>query len=207
MRKIQFLTLALFFASSLSMAAQPSTATSPAKPSAMPSGSAVAVQSSTAPASVTLNMPAIIADSLPWFAVRETKNGNEPFTKARLQKIAAEKNRVALVYFATWCIPCREGVKRLAASQDELAKNKVQVVLVNVGENDQDMINKWVDKLNASNFITIVDPFKVMTERFGIAGSDGNIALPKTLVVDKTARPVKLIGQEGSDWPSILWTR
>lgn len=158
-------------------------------------------------ASARLPMPSAIADSLPWFAVREVSTANAPFTKTHLTQLAQANKRVALVYFATWCIPCREGVKRLAKAKDLLAQNKVGVVLVNIGENDEKLIEKWVEKLGASDFKIIVDPFKRMTENFGIVGAGEEMALPKTLVVDSQVKPVILIGQEGKDWPQILWAK
>ncbi|MCQ2102860.1 MAG: TlpA family protein disulfide reductase [Fibrobacter sp.] len=157
--------------------------------------------------SAMVPVPKTIADSLPWFAVREVSSTNSPFTKTHLTQLARQNERVALVYFATWCIPCREGVKRLAAAQDQLKKNKVDVVLVNIGENDEKVIGKWVDKLGASNFKVIVDPFRRMTENFGIVGEGEEMSLPKTLVVDQQVKPVYLIGQEGNDWPQILWAK
>lgn len=157
--------------------------------------------------SSVVKIPSVIADSLPWFAVREVGEGNRPFTKTHLTQLAQKKDRVALVYFATWCNPCREGVKRLANAQDQLAANKVGVVLVNIGEPDEKLIKKWVDKLGASNIKIITDPFKRMTENFGITREGEEMALPKTLVVNSQVKPVILLGQEGSDWPQVLWNK
>jgi len=155
--------------------------------------------------SLLLPMPKTIADSLPWFAVREVNKTSYPFTKSHLAKIAQDNDRVALVYFATWCIPCRVGVKKLVAAESLLSEKKVGVVLVNIGEPDENAIRKWVEKLGAGNFKLIVDPFKRMTENFGIVGSGEEMSLPKTLVVDSQVKPVVLVGQEGSDWPQVLW--
>lgn len=157
--------------------------------------------------SVEIALPATIADSLPWFAVREVKDGNAPFTKGHLAKFAAKCDRVALVYFATWCLPCREGVRILAKSKDQLAENKVGVVLVNIGEPDEKMIKSWVDKLGASGFTVVVDPFKRMTENFGMSKEGVTISLPRTLVVDTNVLPTFMLGQEGNDWPQVLWTK
>ncbi|OWV15876.1 hypothetical protein B7992_03640 [Fibrobacter sp. UWH1] len=159
------------------------------------------------PPSVRLKIPSAIADSLPWFAVREVSVANTPFTKMHLTKLAQNNDRVALVYFATWCIPCRVGVKNLAAAEALLTQNKTEVVLVNIGETDEKAIARWVEKLGASRFKVVVDPFKRMTENFGITRSGEEMSLPKTLVVDSKVKPVKLIGKEGGDWPQVLWTK
>lgn len=167
--------------------------------------SAQTKESGTAQPSVQLALPSSIADSLPWFAVREVGLANMPFTKKHLADVAQKHDRVALVYFATWCIPCRVGVKRLVAAESLMAENKTDVILVNIGEPDEKSITKWVEKLGAGRFKVVVDPFKRMTENFGITRSGEEMALPKTLVVDSNVKPVMLVGQEGNDWPQILW--
>ena len=89
-----------------------------------------------------MELPATLSDSLPWFAVREISENSLPFTRSHLAKIARKSERTALVYFATWCIPCRVGVRRLAENFEELQKNKVSVVLVNIGEQDENLENQ-----------------------------------------------------------------
>jgi hypothetical protein len=53
----------------------------------------------------------------------------------------------------------------------------------------------------------VLDPYKRLSEGIGLIKEGENIALPMTLVVDNAAKPVFMIGQEGSDWPSVLWTK
>lgn len=157
--------------------------------------------------SAEMPLPSAISDSLPWFAVREIKVPNAPFTRSHLAKAVEKKNRVALVYFATWCIPCRVGVKKLAEHQADLSQNGIQVVLVNLGEKDEKSILSWIEKTGASNFTAIGDPFKRLTEGFGMTSEGSNISLPRTLVLDKNLKPLFMLGQEGSDWPQILWEK
>lgn len=158
-----------------------------------------------APPSLKMDLPQTLSDSLPWFAIREVKENNPPFTRGHLAQMAAKSDRVAMVYFATWCIPCRVGVKKLAENGAELKKHNVQVVLVNIGERDEEMIRKWVDKAGASDFTVVGDPFKRTTEGFGLVNEGQEISLPRTIVVDKNLKPLFMLGQEGSDWPEVLW--
>ena len=154
-----------------------------------------------------MDLPASVSDSLPWFAVREVSNVSMPFTRSHLAKIAEKSERTALVYFATWCIPCRAGIKRLVDNFDELQKNKVSVVLVNIGERDDKLVKSWIEKNNASKFVAIGDPFKRLTEGFGLVKEGEEISLPRTIVLDKKAKPLFMLGEEGSDWPQVLWTK
>lgn len=162
-----------------------------------------------AESTVELNLPAAVSDSLPWFAVREINDVSSPFTRTILERDALKSERTALVFFATWCNPCKDGIRKLAQSKAELENNKVKVILVNIGvrEVDESKIRQWVNDLGAGAFKLVIDPFKVMTEGFGLLDKSGEIALPKTLVVDSKAKPLILFGQEGSDWPKILWKK
>lgn len=154
-----------------------------------------------------VDLPSVISDSLPWFAVREFSERMVPFTRAHLEKLTKKSDRTALVYFATWCIPCRAGVKRLVEQADELKKNNVSVVLVNIGERDEGAIKKWVQKLNASVFTIVTDPFKRLTEGFGLVKENEEISLPRTIVLDSKMKPLFMLSEEGQDWPQVLWTK
>ena len=140
-----------------------------------------------------MSLPATLSDSLPWFAVREISENSLPFTRSHLAKIARKSERTALVYFATWCIPCRVGVRRLAENFEELQKNKVSVVLVNIGEQDENLVMN--------------DPFKRLTEGFGLVKENEKISLPRTIVLDKKMKPLFMLGEEGRDWPQVLWSK
>jgi thiol-disulfide isomerase/thioredoxin len=152
-----------------------------------------------------LPLPKAVSDSVPWFAVREQGGDNAPFTKTHLKQLAQKSDRVALVYFATWCVPCREGIISLVKNKRNLDKHNVKIVLVNVGERDDEAIGKWINSVGASGFKVVLDGFGVMTEGFGLVKESAKMDLPKTLVLDKNMKPLFLFGQEGSDFPSVLW--
>jgi thiol-disulfide isomerase/thioredoxin len=157
--------------------------------------------------SVEMKLPSSIADSLPWFAIREVSDNMLPFTRTHLSKISMKNERTALVYFATWCIPCRAGIKRLVDNYAELQKNNVSVVLVNIGERDEELVKSWVKKTNVSKFTVVSDPFKRLTEGFGLVKEGEEISLPRTIVLDKNTKPLFMLGEEGNDWPQVLWTK
>lgn len=171
-----------------------------------PAAKASAGKAAPAPSEIK-PLPPAVADSLNWFAAREMGGANMPFTRAHLAKVAAGANRVALVYFATWCVPCRAGIKALVNSRQELEQNGIKIILVNAGEREEAKIKKMVEGLGANVFPVVLDPYKRLSEGIGLVKEGENIALPMTLVVDNAAKPVFMIGQEGSDWPSVLWTK
>ena len=151
-----------------------------------------------------LKLPSSLEKELPWFAARGA-DGRTPFTKAHLQKLSVPEGRVALVYFATWCIPCREGLKKIREAEDSLRQGKVQVVLVNVGERETEKVSKFLKRMNMVDFPIIYDNFRRLTEGFGLVKEGEELTLPKTLLLDENLKPIKYIGQEGDDYPSVLW--
>ena len=151
-----------------------------------------------------LPLPEAMKDSLPWFAVRELQNDNTPFTRVHLQRLAQKYDRVALVYFATWCIPCRAGIKQVVAHQAEIEKAGTAIVLVNVGERETSKVKNFLVKLSADKLLSVTDPYGRLTEGFGLVKEGQNISLPRTIIVDKSLKVLQLIGEEGDDYIKLL---
>jgi hypothetical protein len=64
-----------------------------------------------------------------------------------------------------------------------------------------------VKKTNVSKFTVVSDPFKRLTEGFGLVKEGEEISLPRTIVLDKNTKPLFMLGEEGNDWPQVLWTK
>lgn len=151
--------------------------------------------------------PVAIVDSLPWFAVRTIAENPQPFTRAILAEKVQKFDRVVLMYFATWCIPCRAGVKAVVDNAIALKENKTKVVLVNIGEPDDKKTMAWIKKLGADKIPALKDSFGKMTEGFGFIKNGETMALPTTLILDSSLKPLFVVTEEGDDWPSVLWSK
>ncbi|MCL1967810.1 MAG: redoxin domain-containing protein [Fibromonadales bacterium] len=156
-----------------------------------------------------ISLPHELQSELPWFALvakddAETYNG--VLTKDKIKAIAAQKKskRVVLSFFATWCIPCREGLARMNKKAAELEKNGVLVVLVNVGEDDYGKVSKWISEYAKDGWQLGFDRFNNVPENFGLKRS-GEMPLPRTLILDPDLRPLLLIGDEGDDFPNVAY--
>lgn len=154
--------------------------------------------------SARISLPQTIQDSLPWFAVFELQNENTPFTRNHLNELAKKSERVALVYFATWCIPCREGLKQISENADKIAKSKTGIILVNVGEREKDKIEDFLKQFSLDTIKTVVDPYGRLTEGLGLIKGGESIDLPRTIILDNTSKPQLMIGAEGMDYIEIL---
>jgi thiol-disulfide isomerase/thioredoxin len=153
------------------------------------------------------------ASELPWFAF-DAKEGNGVVNNDNLKELAKQKKyrKVVFSFFATWCLPCREGLKRMSDNASELKKNGILVVLVNVAEKGlENYSRKKIDEWAKQNgylkdgWLLVFDKFSSSLEDFGLQKSGNEEApLPRTLVTDENLRPLMLIGNEGEDYVQIL---
>ena len=149
---------------------------------------------------------------LPWFAL-DAKDGegtyNEIINNDKLKEIARQRNskRVVFAFFATWCLPCRDGLRLLSEKNEELKKHGILVVLINVGENDYVKTGKWIEEYAKKDWLLGFDKFSNLPENFGLSKHGAEMPLPATLVLDSDLRPLMLIKREGDDYPQILWSK
>ena len=144
-------------------------------------------------------------EALPHFSVRDS-DGQNLLQKRHLERmIQPQTKRVALVFFATWCMPCAKGATMLRNARAELAKNGVEAIFVNVGENDINAIHKWIGQYGDPAAPLLTDNRSQMAGAFGLLEKNGTIVMPKILVLDAKLKPLFLLGTEGSDFPRVLW--
>lgn len=159
--------------------------------------------------SETLPLPSVLkGDSIPWFAVRTGESGERPFTRSTLLGLVKPgTKRVAFVYFATWCLPCREGMTKLSAQKENLKSHGIQLVLVNIGERDLKKVGEWVRLAGVSDWPIAFDFFGRLTTGFGLVSEGKEVSLPRILLMDSHLKPLRLFCSEGDDWPSVLWEK
>ncbi|MDR3001571.1 MAG: redoxin domain-containing protein [Fibromonadaceae bacterium] len=164
--------------------------------------------------------PPLQKKQIPTFVARD-KNAKELFNLRDLKKsVNPNAERVALAYFATWCIPCMEGMVRLKNNSDLLEKNKVQIVLVNFGETrsclgsgvtsvecqeEVKIVHEWIKKYSNPEWLLIMDINRQLVKPFGLSSSEQDMPLPQTLLLDNKLKPLLLLSTEGNDWPQVLW--
>jgi thiol-disulfide isomerase/thioredoxin len=159
--------------------------------------------------SVRMPLPRQLAmgGAIPSFSAR-MPDGEQLFQKRHLEKMVAQDpkiKRVALVYFATWCAPCAAGAQKLKAARETLRRNGVLVILVNVGETDVPAIRRWIKEYGDPGVPLILDAKTQMLGPWGLTDPSGKVLMPRTLVLNRSLKPLFLLGTEGDDFPEILW--
>ncbi|MDR2581684.1 MAG: peroxiredoxin family protein [Fibromonadaceae bacterium] len=143
--------------------------------------------------------------TMPSFNARD--GSDKHFSRKELEALVGpQTKRIALVFFATWCIPCTEGVILLRDNQAELDKNGIQVVLINASELDIPKIKNWIKTNGNEKWPLVLDKFGNVQRNTGlITATQTEMLFPKTILLDNELKPLLLIGAEGKDWPEILW--
>jgi thiol-disulfide isomerase/thioredoxin len=157
-----------------------------------------------------LPLPKELQGELPWFAI-DAKDGensyNAVINSSKLKELAKQKGskRVIISFFATWCIPCHEGLKLMSEKASELEKRGILVLLVNAGESDYSKVDEWLNRYAKKQWLVGFDKFSNLPESFGLSKETSEMPLPRTLTTTADLQPLMLIGQEGDDFPQILW--
>jgi thiol-disulfide isomerase/thioredoxin len=157
-----------------------------------------------------LPLPKELQSELPWFAMiakDDYATYNGVINRDNLKEFAKQKNskKIIFSFFATWCVPCHEGLKLMSEKAGELEKSGTLVVLVNVGEDDFGKVEEWIKKYTKKEWLLGFDKFGNLPKNFGLSKQGVDISFPRTLLTDANLKPLMLIGQEGDDFPQILW--
>ncbi len=109
-------------------------------------------------------------------------------------------DRVALVFFATWCAPCKQGVMQLTDRAADLKAGGVSVVLVDYQE----------DAARVRGFLGDNPAFPVVLDRFGaseqsyLRTNDEQARLPRTVLIGRDMKVEAIFGSEGGDYVDRL---
>jgi len=149
-------------------------------------------------------------EAIPNFFVLGSDNETE-FTRNGLKAEAKKSGakRVVLSFFATWCVNCQAEFVLLAQNIAKLHENKVQVVLIDVGEKivrDGKKVNEFVRSYADNSFPFYFDQNVNLLKSFGIVERDATtFTLPIIIVMDPELRVLNVFTEAGDDFPQVLW--
>jgi thiol-disulfide isomerase/thioredoxin len=95
-----------------------------------------------------------------------------------LLDLAALKGQVVYVdFWASWCAPCRESFPWMNHMQDELGRDGLVIIAVNVDRDHSDA--EHFLREHPARFRVVFDPDGVLPEQFGVRG------MPTSFLIDR----------------------
>ena len=133
-------------------------------------------------------------------------SGSVPFNSVKyLKKKEKQKVRHFVVSLcASWCAPCKEGLKRLKKHKRLFKKKKIDLLILIADQKEQ--AQQLYDQYGFKGATFIVDPFETYALKFSPGQSKRQLVLPKTFVLDRQGQVRRIIGTEGQDWIKLLST-
>ena len=113
--------------------------------------------------------------------------------------------RVVLVFFATTCVPCREGLLAMQAQAAQLKKDGVVVLMVAVGGSGDE--TRAFIAANKLGFPCVWDKSGQVSRNFGVIPEGGDLAaarVPLTAVADGKGKLLRVITAEGDDYLDLV---
>ena len=102
---------------------------------------------------------------------------------------------IVLNFWATWCAPCRKEMPQLAALQDAMGGDDLQVVTIATGRNPRPAMEAFLDEIGVENLPLHTDARQNLARSFGVLG------LPVTIVLDREGQEIARL-QGDADWTS-----
>lgn len=150
-------------------------------------------QASASTESLSFSGSAIVGEPAPWLSgwTLEDKvfNINKPFEDESV-------DRLVLVFWATWCKPCRKGIAQLTANQPELEEAGIRIVLINLGEKE-DKVREYLED-NPQPYTVVLDPFEKSVDTY--LDIHGTATLPKTVLIRPDGVVEAIFGSEDEDY-------
>jgi|GEM_PF-2930120 len=113
------------------------------------------------------------------------------------------KRRYALTICASWCAPCREGLKRLSDSRARIEEAGVGLVVLVADTNQH--ARALISEFGLTWASVIVDEFNTNAVKLSPNPSNAkSLNLPRTFVFDANGQVEAIIAQEGADFVDLI---
>jgi alkyl hydroperoxide reductase subunit AhpC len=99
-----------------------------------------------------------------------------------LRSDKGESHVVVLSFFATWCVPCQHEIPILDKFYQDFSYEKIKVILVAVGEDQQKVITYAKAKNISLNIV--LDNFLTTSKNYGVVNHQGSMTLPQLFIID-----------------------
>jgi thiol-disulfide isomerase/thioredoxin len=114
-------------------------------------------------------MPAVEDDSLLFDAIMDKYKGKVVYVD----------------FWATWCHPCRWGIKQIAPLKEEMIDDDVVFVYISAYSSPQETYKNMIPDIKGEHYKTSIEQWKYLCDQFAISG------IPHYILVDKEGKVVK----------------
>lgn len=136
---------------------------------------------------------AVVGEPAPWFSGwtldNDVFNISKPFLDESVE-------RLVLVFWATWCKPCKHGLDLLTENQIPLEEAGIYIVLVNLGETEE-RVRDYIGE-SPKPYPVVLDPFEKSVDAY--LDVNGTASLPKTALISPDGKIVAIFGAEDDDY-------
>ena len=145
-----------------------------------------------------------VGQNMPFFSGWAiTQSSEKPFNFAKYLKQKKKGVRqIVISVCASWCAPCKEGLKRLKKARKKFRKKKVDLLVLVADKKENAYALR--EKYGFKEATFIVDPFETYALKFSPGQSQRQLVLPKTFVLRSDGTVKRILGKEGKDWIRLL---
>jgi len=138
-----------------------------------------------------------VNDPAPTFFLRDVNGDNFYLSDHVGGKPKDPSKGVVLVFFASWCGPCKKELPQLNALVDEFARKGVKTVIIGLGE-DFDKISDMLDGLKVDKPIVLSDKYKKVSEKYGV------VHIPVTIIIGADGRVRDIVRGEVENFGKMM---
>lgn len=166
-----------------------------ADPTNTSTGTPGVTRTSSGTVSLTRLGPVEVGQPAPWFAGADALKPSRTINRRRA---LAAGRPIALVFFATWCAPCKVGLEHLRAGKARLVEAGLDVILVNYRERVEE-VTPYLSQYGLQGFPTLTDRFGLAAKAYGVENEDLT-SLPKTFVIRGDGTVAAIFSEEREDY-------
>ncbi len=141
-----------------------------------------------------------VGDLAPPFGSFDVAHGGVTVGLKRVLDLPEVKG-VVLTVFGTYCLPCRKGLQILQGAKAELELKGIRVLAMSFLE-DEEAVKAYI-KGHTLDLVILTDKFGANLKSYGFT-PENKTALPKTFLLAKDRRILKILGSEGEDFLAVI---
>jgi peroxiredoxin len=149
---------------------------------------------------LTQSGEAKLGEKLPFFSGWDVFTNQVVTTKTMFK--AGNQSKYIINLCASWCEPCKKGLKEIQGHWDQLKAKNIKVILL-IANPKTEALN-MLKELKLTEVTAIADEFNTHTKKYSPISENQQMTLPRSFVVDEKGNITQIIGAEGTDYIELL---